>query len=617
MEGYARQLIGLVAIWLLGAGLAYADEAYRIGVLAYRGKEAAVAEWSSHVDYLNRRLQPLRFELAPMTWQELSEAARRRTIQFVITNPGSYTEMAIAGTANRIATRVMVGPTGNLDRFGGVAIARADRTDLNSYADLRGKRLLIPDYSSLGGWQVHLGEALDQGVDLRTDTASIEETGNHEKVVFGIQSGYADAGFVRTDLLEHMATEGRIRLGDFHIINPRRVAGFPYILSTQLYPEWPIARVDGTPDEVTRQVLIALLAMAPDDPAARSAGLHGWTVPLTYQPIDDLFLRARLGPYEHLPITMRDVVVRYGRNLALAGGAIILIISLALFHALRTNRTLRRAQDELAQREEAFRTLVTNIPGAVYRCALDQDWTVHYISDHILDLSGYPASDFIEHRRHFASLIHPDDVDKVDREVNDCVSAGRPYVLEYRIVRANGQVRWILEHGRAHRDLGGRVDWLDGVFLDITGAKQAEAKLRQAAKVFEYTREGIVVTDTRPRILAVNPAFARMSGYGEAELIGHNPGILGSGRHDRAFFAAMWHDLEQHGYWQGEVWNRRKNGEVYPSWQTINSLRDEHGRVTGYISLCSDISHAKQSEERLQWLAYHDPLTGLANRLLF
>ncbi|TCJ18031.1 diguanylate cyclase [Parasulfuritortus cantonensis] len=617
MERTAARLICLAALWLASLAPAWAAEVYRIGVLAYRGQEAAVAEWSGHVDYLNRHLAPLRFELAPMTWQQLAESARKRDIHFVITNPGNYTEMAIAGTANRIATRLMIGPTGTLDRFGGVAIARANRTDLRTYADLRGKRLLIPDYSSLGGWQVHLGEGLAQGIDLRTDTASIEETRNHEKVVFGILAGYADAGFVRTDLLEHMALTGRIRLDDLHVINARQEAGFPYLLSTRLYPEWPIARVEGTPDEVTRKVLIALLGMSADDPAARAAGLVGWNIPLSYQSINDLFYRARLGPYQELPITLHDVMLRYGRTVAIVVGGVLLVVSLALFVTLRANRALRRARNELAGREESFRTLVTNVPGAVYRRAADARWSALYVSEHVQDICGLPAADFMAGRHHFADLVHADDRAKIEREIDACLTSGQPYVLEYRIVRDNGQVRWLLDHGRAHYDLAGKVNWLDGVVLDITAAKQAEVKLRQAATVFEYTQEGILVTDAQPCILAANPAFVAISGYSELELLGQSPALLGSGRHDPAFFANLWRELEQHGHWQGEIWNRRRNGEVYPSWQTINTLRDERGRVTGYISLCSDITHTKQSDERLHWLAYHDPLTGLANRLLF
>lgn len=616
-EQLLRQTLCLIALCLSGLSLAAADPVYRIGVLANRGPDAAVAEWSAHVDYLNRKLDPLKFELVPLSFHDLSAAAQQRRVQFVITNPGHYIEIAFSGSVNRIATRQMLGPAGPLASFGGVVIARAARADLNTYADLRGKSLLIPDRSSLGGWQVHVGEAMEEGIDLRTGTTSIKEVGTHDDVVFGILAGQADAGLVRTSLLESMAAEGRILLDDFRVVNLRRELDFPYRLSTRLYPEWPIARVEGTPEEVTRKLLIALLGMAPGDPAARAAGLNGWTVPLNYQPVNDLFYRTRQGPYEHLPITGRDVVERYGLHLAVAIGLIMLIIGLALATSITANRALRRARDGLAEREEQFRSLVTNIPGVVYRCAPDQDWTIYYVSEHIRDLSGYPASDFIERRRSYASIIHPDDMARVDQEVNAQVAAGLPFVLEYRIVDAGGGIRWILEHGRAHYGPDRAAQWLDGVFLDISTIKQAEVKLRQASAVFQHTAEGIIVTDVQRHILTVNPAFVGITGYKEAELIGHSPAVLRSGRHDAAFFAAMWREIEQRGSWQGEIWNRRKNGEVYPSWQTISALRDANDQVVGYISLYSDITSLKQSEERLQWLAYHDPLTGLANRVLF
>lgn len=615
MAVFAKSLIGLLIFFC--ASLATATEVYRVGVLTYRGEAAAIKEWQGHIDYLNERLAPRRFELAPLSYADLSAAARYNRIHFVITNSGHYTEMAIEGTANRLATRILKGPDGPLKHFGGVAIARAGRDDLKTYADLRGQRLLIPDRSSLGGWQMHLGEALDQGVDLRTDVVGVSETANHEKVVAGILAGQADVGFIRTDLLEHLAKKGRIDLAKLRIINSRRESGFPYRLSTRLYPEWPFAQVTGTPEDIGRRVLIALLDMPAGHPAAQQAELFGWTVPSSYQEIHDLFRKARLGPYEHVPISLSDLYARYGTLIVLSAAGLIGVVGLALTLALRANRSLRRSQAELASREEDFRTLANNVPGALYRCALDRDWTVKYISENIFDISGYPAADFIEHRRHYASIIHPDDVETVDREVNAKVGDRQPFVLQYRIVRADGRTGWVLEHGCGHYGADGKVEWLDGIFFDITAAKEAEAKLHQASMVLSQTAEGILITDERTRIVTVNPAFCAISGYPEAELIGQTPALLASGRHDPGFFAEMWRSLERTGSWHGEIWNRRRDGEVYPSLQTINVLRDDHGHVTGYLSLFSDISQMKESEQRLQWLAYHDPLTGLANRKLF
>jgi diguanylate cyclase (GGDEF)-like protein/PAS domain S-box-containing protein len=163
---------------------------------------------------------------------------------------------------------------------------------------------------------------------------------------------------------------------------------------------------------------------------------------------------------------------------------------------------------------------------------------------------------------------------------------------------------------------GGTITGAVVSFTDITERKRVEEQLKLAAKVFESTTEGVTITDTDGRILAVNKAFTLVTGYSEAEVLGRNPNLLQSGRHDPAFYAAMWASVRQTGHWQGEVWNRRKDGEVYPEWLTINSVQNEAGAISNYVGVFADISAIKKSQEQLDYLAHHDPLTDLPNRLL-
>jgi diguanylate cyclase (GGDEF)-like protein/PAS domain S-box-containing protein len=151
--------------------------------------------------------------------------------------------------------------------------------------------------------------------------------------------------------------------------------------------------------------------------------------------------------------------------------------------------------------------------------------------------------------------------------------------------------------------------------LAITKLRSTEA-LRQSAAVFESTRDGVMITDLTPRIVAINPAFTEITGYNESEILGCNPSQLKSGRHGMSFYQAMWSAIAEIGHWQGEIWNRRKNGEVYPQWLTISSVFDEQGTVNNYAAVFTDISQIKQSEARLEHLAHFDPLTYLPNRLL-
>lgn len=152
---------------------------------------------------------------------------------------------------------------------------------------------------------------------------------------------------------------------------------------------------------------------------------------------------------------------------------------------------------------------------------------------------------------------------------------------------------------------------------DITERKRAEERARQFAAVVENTVEGVLITDRHNRIIAVNRAFSEITGYTEQEVLSKTPNLLKSQKHEPAFYHAMWQALHDTDLWQGEVWDRRKDGEIFPAWSTISVVRNEAGALTNYVSVFSDISTLKSSQERLDFLAYHDPLTKLPNRLLF
>ncbi len=152
---------------------------------------------------------------------------------------------------------------------------------------------------------------------------------------------------------------------------------------------------------------------------------------------------------------------------------------------------------------------------------------------------------------------------------------------------------------------------------EIVERKRADEKLRLSAKVFENTIEGVIITDAQERILAVNRAFSEVTGYPADEVLGKTPRILKSGRQEADFYRSFWATLKSTGQWKGEIWNRRKSGEIYPQWLSIATVKDDSGEDQHYVGVFSDITSVKKSEEMLNFLAYHDALTGLPNRLLF
>lgn len=182
---------------------------------------------------------------------------------------------------------------------------------------------------------------------------------------------------------------------------------------------------------------------------------------------------------------------------------------------------------------------------------------------------------------------------------------------EYRLVRPDGGMVWVAV--RAAR-IG--PDQFIAYAKDITARKQTEEHLRLMATVFNGTQEGIAVTDLDGRVLAVNTAFTTITEYPEAEVLGRGLSLLASGRHEPDFFQGMWRDLRTVGYWQGEIWNRRKGGEIYPQWLTISTVKNGSGGVEKFVGVFTDISRIKHSTTHLEHLAHHDALTDLPNRLL-
>lgn len=170
--------------------------------------------------------------------------------------------------------------------------------------------------------------------------------------------------------------------------------------------------------------------------------------------------------------------------------------------------------------------------------------------------------------------------------------------------------------GKRFYDANGEERGLIGVIADITESRIAAEKLNLDASVFTHAHEGIMITSADGSIIDVNEAFSRITGYSRDDVLGRNPRILSSGRQDKEYYAAMWAGLLDKSHWYGEIWNRRKTGEVYAEMQTISAVRDEQGHILQYVALFSDITERKQMEDQVRQLAFYDHLTKLPNRRL-
>jgi len=212
--------------------------------------------------------------------------------------------------------------------------------------------------------------------------------------------------------------------------------------------------------------------------------------------------------------------------------------------------------------------------------------------------------------------FHPKDAAVLCAALDRASNEGIAFDLSVRLDASSDSQRW-LQITCQPLQYAGSVVRLLGAIQDITARVEAEKALRQAARVFESTAEGVIITDPEARILAVNRAFTEITGYSEAEALGGTPKLLRSGRQGDDFYDRMWRGLSDRGHWRGELWDRNKNGEIFPVLLTLSSVLDDAGELTHYVGVFSDISHIKRAEERLEFLANHDPLTELPNRALF
>ncbi|WP_322521820.1 EAL domain-containing protein [Guyparkeria halophila] len=271
--------------------------------------------------------------------------------------------------------------------------------------------------------------------------------------------------------------------------------------------------------------------------------------------------------------------------------------------------------DRLEDLERAKEAVAAS-PAVLFRWLPEDGWPAAYVSDNIKRW-GYTTAQWLEREIRFADIVHPDDLRSMNAEIDEYLTNGhQQYRQEYRLRMGDGDYRWFEDLTLVRRDTDGTILWFDGVVTDIHDRHEIEQHERLMAKVIENTREGVLITDRDQVIIEVNPAFTELTGFAAEDVIGKSPDLLASGQHDPSFYRDMWETLERDGHWQGEIWNRRKNGETFPEILSISTVTDREGNISHYVGLFVDISRQKENESKLDFLAHHDPLTGLPNRLL-
>jgi len=285
-----------------------------------------------------------------------------------------------------------------------------------------------------------------------------------------------------------------------------------------------------------------------------------------------------------------------------------------LFSMIHDVTEQKRTKAMLLQSEARFRELFQNIPNVSV-----QGYTMEGITTYWNEASemlyGYTAQEAIG--KNLIDLIIPSFMHEgVKAAISEMAQSNVPIpAAPLQLMRKDGRMVDVFS-SHAIVQTPFREPELFCIDIDLSEQKAAEAKLRLAANVFTHAKEGIIITDASGSIIDVNDAFVLITGYTREELIGKNPNILKSDRHSEEYYKQMWALLLSQGYWSAEVWNKHKNGEVYPEMVTISSVKDAQGEIQNYVALYTDISFIKKHEEELERAAHYDALTNLPNRVL-
>jgi diguanylate cyclase (GGDEF)-like protein/PAS domain S-box-containing protein len=249
------------------------------------------------------------------------------------------------------------------------------------------------------------------------------------------------------------------------------------------------------------------------------------------------------------------------------------------------------------------------------------DWNILtgdlWWSPEIYRIFGLEVDQFEATYEAFLQTVHPDDVKKVTTSVQNAIEGISEYDTTHRIILPDGDIRFVHEQAYITRNERGEAIHMVGTVHDITETKKANERLRLSAEVIKNSLEGILITDENRKIIEINPAFSEITGYEIDEIYGREPSILKSGWQDDNFYTAMWNEINKNGKYRGEIWDRKKNGELYASSLSISAIKDENGKITNYVAITSDITEKQENEKKIHNLAYFDMLTSLPNRTLF
>ncbi len=577
-----------------------AEKEVKIGVLAVWGDTVTRQMWQPTINYLNKKIPNHHFILETLKLGQTTKAIKQNSIDFIITNPGNYIILESRFGISRLATLKTKKQNKTSNQFAAIIFTKSNRDDIKTLKDLRKKSFMGVKKNAFGGFQMAWLELKNQGIDPFEDFSSLQFSGlPQDKIVYAVLNGKIDAGTVRTTTLERMAAEGLIDITKLKILNRKINSNFPFVHSTQLYPEWPIAKSKNTSSELAEKVTIALLKLPTNSSTAKKARSSGWTVPLNYFPVRNLFKKLNLAPYNTvLPGFFEQY---WGQSLLF----LMLFLQPLFLYIRRLRIDLNIDEEKIAQSETEWSNALDFLDEPMYMVDLNDRIIrankafYEKIKAKPEDAIGKVITDFThpegEESPCKVCQARKNQVDTtIVLEAEDPVNkACVPLEVSVKVIRNNkNQAIGIIQRMR-----------------DLTKSRKAEKALRRSESLFKEllnaTPDSLIVSNSDGTIVLVNSKFEKEFGYSREEIVGHKIEMLIPKKHrpkhvqTRIKFSAhqncrpMGQDMKLEG--------QHKDGHVFPVDISLNPFTIDNEILI--IATIQNINERLEKEKELKRLA--------------
>ena len=561
----------------------------RFGVFAYLGKEQTYAKYKPLEDYLNSILKQ-KVIIEVLSTDEIEEKILNKELDIVTTNPTHFllvrNKFALSGA---IATLISKNEYGVLtSQLGGVIVAKA-HGKVNNVFDIKDKKIATPSSKHMGGFRAQAYELVKYGVDIIHSKNIIEIPNSHQDVVKAVLEDKADVGFVRDGILELMIANGTLRMEDIQIINPQASANHPYMVSTELYPEWPVFALPYTDKEVIKNIVSALYAIEPSMEVSKISNIGGYTLPADYLRVEKLARTLKLPPFDQVDeIGYKDIWQKYKFDILVTLFALLVVVA----YYVRDYK-----------RKDFLNSLLINIGDGVY--GVDKDGTCVWINKSALDMLGYMKKDVLYKNQHFLFHHHKlsgEDYKECDCPIHRTIKDGiKREVTEY-FIKKDGSFFPVFLSVSPYSKKGGAIV----VFRDITILKQQEEELSKKNDKLKLTIEsshiGIWEWDLLKDLIVFDKNIFDILEYDKNFVVNRQTFFGMVHTSDLFKLKGVFHsELIFSDEFKIEIRVKRMDNSY--AWVEVRGKviqKDNNGDPTQLIGTFNDITHIKEYEEILE-----------------